>query len=120
MYIQDFKITPAPWEAIGTTIINKDNFRIADTTDTAILHKWDKTGAAHWSERCNETYIELSEEEAEANAKLIAASPDLLNACLTLIQQAEVCHYQTEDGFHKLTMNRAFIEIKEAVNKAIS
>ena len=53
-----------------------------------------------------------------ANQKLIAAAPDLLAACRELIQQVEICGYQTKDGLHDLIDNRAIFKIKEAIKKA--
>lgn len=59
-----------------------------------------------------------SEQEILANAKLIAAAPDLLKSCLSLIQQAEACNYHTSDGLHALIDNLAIREIKTAIKKA--
>lgn len=54
----------------------------------------------------------------DKSVKLMNAAPDLLKACLTLIQQAEVCRYQTADGQHHLLNNLAISEIRRAIEKA--
>lgn len=62
--------------------------------------------------------IDVSEEQLEANAKLIAAAPELLEACKYFLQQAEKCGYQTKDGLHDLIDNQSVHKIIEAVKKA--
>lgn len=61
-----------------TSILDENGFCIAETTLTAVLNDWaDVPGVTHWSSRPGVTYRDLSEEEAEANARLIAASPEM-------------------------------------------
>jgi hypothetical protein len=65
-----FKHTPGPWVRIGTTVY-------------ALMHDGWKRGFEQFKNRFTvqvQRDRECSEEEAEANARLIAAAPDLLEA----------------------------------------
>jgi hypothetical protein len=65
-----FKHTPGPWARIGTTVY-------------ALMHDGWKRGVEQFKNRFTvqvQRDRECSEEEAEANARLIAAAPDLLEA----------------------------------------
>jgi hypothetical protein len=65
-----FKHTPGPWLRIGTTVY-------------ALMHAGWKRGVEQFKNRFTvqvQRDRECSEEEAEANARLIAAAPDLLEA----------------------------------------
>jgi hypothetical protein len=53
----------------------------------------------------------FTEEEAEANARLIAAAPELLNACLLAIERLDINNMEGEE-------NEFINEIKEAIQKA--
>jgi hypothetical protein len=60
--------TPGPWEEVGLVIYGPDNIRIADVE----------------SRRGDATY-----DEAEANARLIADAPELLDALKGVLRDAE-------------------------------
>jgi hypothetical protein len=65
-----FKHTPGPWLRIGTTVY-------------ALMHAGWKRGVEQFKNRFTvqvQRDRECSEEEAEANARLIAAAPELLEA----------------------------------------
>jgi hypothetical protein len=59
-----------------------------------------------------------STEEGQANAKLVAAAPQLLQACLMLIHQAEISNYHSSNGLHALLDNLAIREMRLAIKKA--
>jgi len=50
--------------------------------------------------------------------EVISAAPYLLRACINIINQADICDYQTKDGLHKLLDNLAIKEIRMAIKKA--
>ena len=82
------KQTPGPWKVVGTEIWGA-NVKIASGR-----------GA----------YDEKDRQKNKANARLIAASPDLLEACKDIVeiwQSSDVCDWET-----------SFDMIKEAIAKA--
>jgi hypothetical protein len=86
-----FKHTPGPWLRIGTTVY-------------ALMHDGWKRGVEQFKNRFTvqvQRDRECSEEEAEANARLIAAAPDLLEALESLLSRDErnTCqHEETHRG----------------------
>ena len=56
-------------------------------------------------------YFDKDSEEMQSNAKLIAAAPDLLKACIEFIKE------ETENGLYGPQFP-LIIKIKEAINKA--
>jgi len=58
-------------------------------------------------------------DSAMQKAKLIEATPDLLNACKKLIEQIEMSDYIEPDGHH-LSNNISVKKMKEAIQKALS
>ena len=59
-----------------------------------------------------------SDDEAEANTKLIAAAPDLLNACIELINQKDNGVKINEKLTFTAGMVNAMLKIQDAIKKA--
>lgn len=96
------KHTPGPWEWNKCARVMADNrkIRIADI--------WNKD----WIQQG------VSEEERNANARLIASSPELLEACKEmLIELEKVCFLAKKDAFEKIE-TPAMSKAKQAIAKA--
>jgi hypothetical protein len=80
------KHTPGPWKVIKNPNIHKIHFGMID------------------SEKCSIGSVSYETENAEANAKLIAAAPDLLEACKGMMAILETLDFdwinQRQDEIH--------------------
>ena len=80
------KHTPGPWTVDETydepsDIVAPDGFAVAQVDAQPVLNGWhEKLGGAHWSERPGKAYIDRPRAEVEANARLIAAAPEMKEA----------------------------------------
>lgn len=72
--------TPGEWRVSEDfdTIVDSKGFGIVGLESTAILENWGDH-AAHWGNKPGLTYRDLSDAEVEANARLIAQTPWLLD-----------------------------------------
>ena len=77
--------TDGPWRSNGFEVLARSGVRIANTWSSAISSK-----------------------EYEANARLIAASPDLLEACKIALDAIERSHW------HEITRAAIYAAIKKA------
>lgn len=94
------KHTPGPWKIEGPNLNHKDQFRYAVYTNTEVKPKW----------ICElEFYSDQGTETDKANAKLIAAAPDLLEAC-----QWAVAFGKNGQSHDKMILSK----LKEAIKKA--
>lgn len=82
----EFKGTPAPWliSDSGNEIIDSEQFIFADIRRHAILYKWYEKGFDHWSNRGASK--DIGTITAKANARLIAAAPELLEALIAIVE----------------------------------
>ncbi len=88
------------------------NWRIALNNETVVV--CDKTnGTIPTISRCNDTINLLSYEEQKANAKLMAASKDLLEACTMAFNLCDMRKFPTESELTELK-----VKCLQAINKA--
>ncbi|EJD6037748.1 hypothetical protein M0J18_RS04775 [Morganella morganii] len=82
----EFKGTPGPWTITdsGGSIMDSDQFIIATCSRLAVLCRWYEKGFEHFSDEGASK--DIGTIAAKANARLIAAAPDLLNALINLIE----------------------------------
>ena len=73
----EFKGTKGKWEMHPTTAINNDGFP---------LYYDIKIGNQSFLSTHKNTVIGISDDEQEANAKLIASAPELLEACESMLK----------------------------------
>ncbi len=79
------KHTPGPWSVSEShsdshDVLDADGFPVAETPAIAVLEGWSKRfpKLGHWAHGGSSTKRERGEGEAMANARLIAAAPELL------------------------------------------
>lgn len=84
--------TPGKWstnDRTPATIIDENGYEIACLEQLCILDDYEeKLNVSHWAHH-DKGRITRTDEEVEANAKLIAAAPALLEACQALIASYE-------------------------------
>lgn len=90
--MKEFKGTPGPWSAVRryygeVSVIDSDGFKVVTAERAAILMDWDKKGFEHWADDGGKRL--LSGPEQFANAYLIAAAPDLLEALQAVVRVAD-------------------------------
>lgn len=79
--------TPGPWTLSNRyddspRVLDSRGYEIAALDGSPILEGYsEKLGVRHWSGHLGTAYIERPEGELQANARLIAAAPDLLAVC---------------------------------------
>ncbi|HDU8612208.1 TPA: hypothetical protein RG697_003884 [Morganella morganii] len=123
----EFKGTPGPWTITdsGGSIMDSDQFIIADSRRLAILCRWYEKGFEHFSDEGASK--DIGTIAAKANANLIAAAPELLSA-LQGIQQLMAKYIDvannigmdvTADGFYLGHTMEVEEQARAAINKAL-
>ena len=95
-----FKGTPGPWKATDSTdIVDSNGFSHVEVTNLAVLADWYEKGFAHWS-ASEKAHRKIPHEEQIANACLIAAAPELLDALIEL-RKLVAYHDQADAAINK-------------------
>jgi hypothetical protein len=100
--MSETKHTPGKWLAEDGRIYAEDGHAIAETTGRVI----DKLGC-HW----------VASEEAQANARLIASAPELLEA-LQELREWGVAEYQSKQMPNGCVLESILVQADQAIAKA--
>ncbi|EOI3465037.1 hypothetical protein ACMSW1_002514 [Cronobacter dublinensis] len=114
-----FKGTPGPWKAVQQyddeiSVVDADGFKVVTAERIAILMDWDKKGFEHWADEGGSR--NLYGQEQFANAYLIAAAPELLEALqlsVKAMQEGRLVSYPEWYG----TINKARAAIAKAIGE---
>lgn len=118
--MKGFKGTPGPWVAVQqyvdeASVIDADGFKVVTAERTAVLIDWDKKGLEHWGDDGGSRH--LSGPEQFANAHLIAAAPELLEALQLLM--AEQTGGNKSCGHNGFTCMCSYNKARAAIAKAL-
>lgn len=120
----EFKGTPGPWTATeyyvdSTDVVDSNGFSHVSATNLAVLSGWHEKGYSHWSDS-EKAHRQIPREEQRANARLIAAAPDLLYSLQKLLTEYKFTRSQlngdTEEDLADVLCVRNAIA---AINKAL-
>jgi len=111
--------TTGPWIASeyysdATTIIDDSGFSVADAPRCQILEGWPDMGFDHWADS-PKAHRWISEDEQRANANLIAAAPELLEALQELVHAD--CHSVRNSTMQINALNKATQAIAKALGQ---
>lgn len=117
--MEEKRFTPGPWKTDeryedSTEIVDSKGFSHVTAEPCAILLGWDEH-FQHWSDS-KEAYRDISREEQMANANLIAAAPELLEAlqiAMDVIKGGQDVNYLRRYG----AVNKARAAIAKALGK---
>ena len=115
------RFTPGPWKADeryedSTEVVDSKGLSHVTAERCAILLGWDEH-FEHWGDS-KEAHRDISREEQRANARLIAAAPDLLEACLRLRNQLYAAGYDSKENSLNPTEDLLF-QTEQAIAKAL-
>lgn len=122
------KHTPGPWTAnekyYSDSVVVTDvrGFQVVEAKHRGILLGYQKRlRIPHWADKPGESYIELSDEEQAANAKLIAAAPELLMALKALLSLCLLAdsHNELPKIIDVVILNAANVIIAKATGEEV-
>lgn len=103
--MSEAKYTPGPWRVVidddGNPLSGRPSVQASEELDCAIVH-WDGFVQTCWRSA-------RGDKEIHANARLIAAAPDLLAACIDFVRKVDA-------GEARRT--RSYQQMKAAIAKA--
>ena len=113
------KHTPAPWVVDETASMPDELFSYVSVGNCRVAIRADTPSMPTYEQHLNEEWWNAEQErliaESNANTYLIAAAPDLLEACEATLMDLE--DMSTEE-FSKGADKQARIRLKEAIKKA--
>lgn len=121
--MEEKRFTPGPWKTDeryedSTQIVDSKGFSHVTADSCAILLGWDEK-FQHWSDS-KEAHRDISREEQRANAKLIAAAPELLEALQTYMSAVKRMNEAMNDGCNVQGAISALIGSEDMANAAIA
>lgn len=116
--MKEFKGTPGPWQAVkhysdSTEVMDANGFSHVSAEGCAILLGWAEKGFEHWGDS-DEAHRYLGQQEQEANANLIAAAPDLLEALQKMFRAGQKQNWNER---YESEMNAARAAISKALGE---
>lgn len=115
--------TPGPWVADDkhysdcVVVVDQRGFQIVEATHMPILLDYEKKlGIAHWGDMPGVSHLELSLEEQAANARLIAAAPELLDELIKA--RAKLYAFMRLSGFDNRKRTPLLASIDAVIAKA--
>lgn len=117
--MEEFKGTKGKWH-VGedSDVYDENGFDIVEMSHPMrIKENWEETGVRHWGEKKGVSYVDTTDEEVEANARLIAAAPELLEVVLHMKGEMEKPLEEVEDGAGKILYDKMQSVIAKALGK---
>lgn len=119
--MSEFKGTPGPWSvhqyySDAACVTDSDGMTIVTAEKVGILLGWPDKGFEHWGDEG--AHRDISQDEQAANAKLIAASPELLEACQRARNQFCAAGYEPKAGSMNPTECLLLAQLIAAISKA--
>ncbi|WP_274371810.1 hypothetical protein [Morganella morganii] len=119
----EFKGTPGPWTATeyyvdSTDVVDSNGFSHVSATNLAVLSGWHEKGYSHWSDS-EKAHREIPREEQRANARLIAAAPDLLDALIKIVEMNQQYAIDKYGDVRKAEEMACVRMARAAINKAL-
>lgn len=118
-----FKGTPGPWKAVQQyddeiSVVDADGFKVVTAERIAILMDWDKKGFEHWADEGGSR--NLYGQEQFANAYLIAAAPELLEALQGYMSAVKDMSEAMKDGYNVQGAISALVGWEDMARAAIA
>ncbi|MEQ5030341.1 hypothetical protein ABN085_02445 [Morganella morganii] len=115
----EFKGTPGPWIITdsGGSIMDSDQFIIATSHRLAVLCRWYEKGFEHFSDEGASK--DIGTIAAKANANLIAAAPEMLDALIKIVEMNQQYAIDKYGDVRKAEEMACVRTARAAINKAL-